>query len=241
MPDVTERPRRERGTLPIAPVPYGESREGRPLGRYGEGDVLVVAGVHGDEPETTVVVSAALRSLAPGGLRCAVVLAANPDGLVRGTRGNAAGVDLNRNAPTADWGAGETLHRWELDGPADVALDTGSAPASEPETRALLALVECLAPRAVVAVHAPLACVDDPGATPLGRHLAARSGLPLVPDVGYAVPGSLGTWGGERGVPIVTYELPPVGVPLLVRDHGPVLAELLSAGAALTARRPGPP
>ena len=241
MSGVSGRPRRERGTLRAASTTYGESREGRPLECFGSGDVLVVAGVHGDEPETTVVVSAALRALRPDALRCAVVLAANPDGLVRGTRGNAAGVDLNRNLPTADWRAGETLHRWELHGPSDVALDTGRGPGSEPETRALIGLVERLAPRAVVALHAPLRCVDDPDATPLGRWLAQRSGLPLVPDVGYPVPGSLGTWGRERGVPVVTYELPPDGVPVLVRDHGPVVAELLAGAAALTARRPGPP
>jgi protein MpaA len=235
------RPRRERGVIDVAGVPYGHSREGRPLVCHGAGELLVVAGVHGDEPETTVVVSAALRSLVPGALRCAVVLAANPDGLVRGTRGNAEGVDLNRNLPTTDWRAGETLHLWELDGPPEVALGTGARPSSEPETRALLDLVERLRPRAVVAVHAPLACVDDAQATSLGRWLARRSGLPLVREIGYPVPGSLGTWGAEHGVRVVTYELPPDGVPALVHGHGPVVAELLAGGASLTSSRPGLP
>jgi protein MpaA len=192
----------------------------------------VVGGVHGDEPETTVVLSAALRSLPPWALRCALVLGANPDGLQRGTRANADGVDVNRNFPTLDWSEAETAYRWELDGPAEVVLSTGTAPASEPETRALLDLVDRLSPHAVVALHAPLACVDDPAATRVGRWLAELSGLPEMRDIGYPTPGSWGTWGRERGMPVITYELPAVSLPVLVRVHAPVLAELLGRGRA---------
>jgi protein MpaA len=227
-------PHRERGTIRLAPRAYGESRAGRALEVFlppeAEPRVLVVGGVHGDEPETTAVLSAALRSLAPRSLGCALVLAANPDGVLRGTRANAAGVDINRNFPTLDWSDTETLYSWEPDAQPEVALATGRSPASEPETRGLLELVEELRPRAIVAVHAPLACVDDPAATRLGRWLSELSGLPEVRDIGYATPGSWGTWGRERGVPIVTYELPAVSLPLLVRAHAPVLAELLARG-----------
>ena len=227
-------PHRERGTIRVSPQAYGTSREGRALEafvpRAPEAPVLVVGGVHGDEPETTAVLSAALRSLAPWGLRCPVVLAANPDGLLRGTRANAAGVDLNRNFPTLDWSAAETLHRWEPAAPPEVALSTGHEPASEPETRALLELFERLSPLAVVALHAPLACVDDPLSTRLGRWLAELSGLPGVRHIGYPTPGSLGTWGREHGLPVITYELPAVSLPVLVRIHAPVLCELLARG-----------
>lgn len=227
-----ELPRRERGTIRLASQTYGHSRDGTALEVWlppdAEPRVLVVGGIHGDEPETTTVLSSALRSLPPWALRCALVLAANPDGLVRGTRANANGVDLNRNLPTSDWSVEETTHRWGLEGPSEVALGTGGHAGSEPETRALIGLVERLRPEVVVAVHAPLACVDDPGATPLGSWLAELGGLPLVNGVGYPTPGSLGTWGHERRLPVITYELPPVSVARLLMVHGPVFTALLA-------------
>ena len=67
--------------------------------------LLLFAGIHGEEPETTYALSRALRQLSALPEHCAVVLAANPDGITRGTRGNANGVDLNRNFPSKDWRA----------------------------------------------------------------------------------------------------------------------------------------
>jgi predicted nicotinamide N-methyase len=79
----------------------------------------------------------ALRQLATPPEHVAVVLAANPDGLLRGTRANANGVDLNRNFPASNWRAGTVTSRATIDAPSDVVLSTGTAPASEPETQAL--------------------------------------------------------------------------------------------------------
>jgi protein MpaA len=181
---------------------------------------LLIASIHGNEPETTVALSAALRAVAPESRRCAVVLCANPDGALLGTRGNARYVDLNRNFATKDWAA-----------PLPGELATGSGPASESETRALAELVERLAPSLVLSIHADLACVDDPGPTALGRWLASRSGLPLVGGVGYPTPGSLGTWCAERGLPVVTLELERLGAQELRRRWGPILAEVIRGAA----------
>jgi protein MpaA len=190
--------------------------------------LLLFAGIHGEEGETTSALSKALRHLSAPPEQCAVVLAANPDGLIRGTRGNARGVELNRNFPTSDWSPHPVLHRYTLDAPREVSLSPGASPASEPETRALMELVQALDPDAVVALHAPLGCIDDPGDTPLGRWLSRRTGMPLVPDVGYPTPGSFGTWGAERGLPVVTYELPLVTPDAAAHEHVPVLVELLT-------------
>ncbi len=229
------RPRQEIGTIPWEPSRYGQSRLGIPLEVWrpsGRCTLLIHAGIHGEEPETTFALSRALRLQSEPSPSCAVVLAANPDGLIRGTRGNARGVDLNRNFPTRDWRPDPAMHRSTLDDPRDVVLSPGSAPCSEPETAALIALIEELRPETVVALHAPLECIDDSKQGRLARWLAERTGLPLVPDIGYATPGSFGTWGAEHGIGVVTYEFPLTTTDALVREHVPVLVELLTGEAA---------
>jgi len=206
------RPRPERGELAFEPECYGRSTQGRPLEVWLPGEppeVLVFAGIHGEEPETTVALSSALRSLGPGRLRAAVVLAANPDGLARGTRGNARGVELNRNFPTSDWTPAMALHRFTRGEPQDVALSPGPAPASEPESEALMELARRLAPRLVVALHSPLACVIDPRRSEPARWLSQRTGLPMRMDAGSPTPGTFDGWAREETEAMaVTLELP---------------------------------
>lgn len=225
------RTRQEWGTIPLEADTYGRSHLGLRLEVWRprkECKLLIFAGIHGEEPETTIALSRALRQLADPSPHCAVVLAANPDGLIRGTRGNARGVDLNRNFPTADWRPDPVAHRSTMDDPQDVLLSPGSRAGSEPETQALLHLISELKPAAAVALHAPLACVDDDFNSPLGQWIAERTGLPLVEGVGYETPGSFGTWGAEQNLPIVTYEFPLCDTDAVVREQVPVLVELLA-------------
>lgn len=225
------RSRPEWGTFLWQPETYGRSYLGLPLEIWkpsGACELLIFAGIHGEEPETTYALSRALRQLTQKSPHCAVVLAANPDGLMRGTRGNARGVDLNRNFPTRDWRPGTVTHRSTLEDPSDVLLGTGTSAGSEPETQALIALIGTLKPKAVIAIHAPLACIDDANGSALGARLAQRTGLPFVRDVGYATPGSFGTWGGEQQLPVITYEFALASTEQNMRDHTPVLVELLT-------------
>lgn len=228
---MTLRRRSAWGTIPWAPETYGRSVLALPLEVWlprERCELLVFAGIHGEEPETTYALSRALRQLGEPLERAAVVLAANPDGLIRGTRCNARGVDLNRNFPATNWTPNAVTCRSTIEDPSDVVLGTGERAGSEPEVQALLGLIERLQPAVVVALHAPLACIDDAGGSAMGDWLAERTGMPLVRDVGYPTPGSFGSWGAEHGVQVVTYEFPLAATEVLMRDHVPVLVELLT-------------
>jgi protein MpaA len=226
-------PRAQRGTIKWDPERYGLSTRGVPLEVWvpaGDISFLIFAGIHGDEAETTVLLSNALRSIPREELKGAVVLAANPDGLIRGTRCNANGVDLNRNFPAADWTADAAHYRWSVDSPRDVELSPGKSAGSETETQALLKLVKRWE-LPVIALHSPLACIDDPEHSELGAWLAEQSRLPHVDNVGYKTPGSFGTWAKEQRRTVITYELPRESPDVLSSRHGPVLTALLTGGA----------
>lgn len=224
-------PRPQRGILRHQPRDYGRSLQGTPLQVYGPAsgpvDILIMAAMHGDECDTTVALSEALRSVPPDSMKNPVILSVNPDGALRGTRCNARGVDLNRNWPTANWSADPMYYRGHGQERQEIELSTGLAAASEPETQSLLALVQKLRPRTVVSLHTPLACIEDPDARPLARWIAKQVQLPLVPDVGYATPGSFGTWSVEQGINIITWELPAESLPDLMASHVPVLRKLI--------------
>ncbi len=218
----------------FAPVRYGHSAHGRPLEAWlpaRGSDTLVVAGIHGEEPETTVALSSALRCLTAPALRSAVVLGANPDGLARGTRANARGVDLNRNFPSSDWSETSPAHKWTRDDPQDVTLSPGRCPQSESETQALVDLIGRLKPRVVVALHAPLGCVLDPTRSAPARWLSQRTGLELRERVTSPTPGTLDTWVREAtGADALTLELPVISKDAALVEYLDVLVELLRTG-----------
>jgi|SRR5215510_7803050 len=124
----------------------GHSVEGRRIVAYELGDpaasrkVLVVGCLHGNECAGIAVVNL-LRRLGPlEGVDLWLVPDANPDGRRAGTRGNAHGVDLNRNFP----------HRWRRLG---GVFNSGPRAASEPETRALMRLIRRLRPAVTIWFH----------------------------------------------------------------------------------------
>lgn len=236
---ITSVERRDRGVIRHASSVYGTSLEGAPLTVYlpesGSAEIVVLASIHGDEPETTVVVSEALRCIPRGDLQAAVILCGNPDGMLRGTRGNRRGVDLNRNFPTSNWSPDPVFYKSRANDARDIALSPGTERASEPETRALLSLLGRLKPRAVVSLHSALACVDDAGASHLGRRLADRCALPFLTEIGYPTPGSMGTWAGERGLNLVTLELEDASLYTLKDRHVPILIDLMTGRIELEA------
>jgi protein MpaA len=225
-------PRSERGVLRHPAWQYGKSEQNNVLNLYGPNigpvDILLIAAMHGDENETTVVLSEALRRIAPGGIKNPVILSTNPDGALQGTRSNARDVDLNRNWPTSNWSSDPVFHKDHGGTVQDISLSSGESPGSEAETRALLECVHRLQPRTVISLHAPLACVEDPQATPLAHWVASQVKLPLIPDVGYPTPGSFGTWSAEQNINIITWELPSESLADMIASHTPVLFKLIT-------------
>jgi murein peptide amidase A len=184
----------------------GQSSLGRPISAGGFGPagaplLLVVGGVHGNEESSVAAALALVPWLEAHPPRRRVVLlpALNPDGVVAGTKNSARDVDLNRNFPARNF---RPEH--------EPGYSPGPAPLSEPETRALAALVD-VSLEGVVAIHAPFACVNYDGpAAEWAEAIAASCGWPARADIGYPTPGSLGSWlGRDRGLPVITLELPP--------------------------------
>src|SRR5205085_206065 len=115
------------------------------------------------------VVRALRARRTPAGLTLYTVRSVNPDGLARGTRVNARGVDLNRNF----------AHRWART--ARGRFYGGPRAFSEPESRALRDFIRRVHPDLTVWLHQPYGIVvDTPGASRATlRAYAKRTGLPL--------------------------------------------------------------
>jgi protein MpaA len=118
------------------------------LGHAPRRRVLVIGGLHGNEPASPPVVRGLLQAAIDPDVEVWLVPVANPDGVAAGLRCNANGVDLNRTFP------------WEW-----RPRDGGPAPLTEPETKALVGLVEQLRPDLVIWVHQPLGYVSAIGTT----------------------------------------------------------------------------
>src|SRR4029078_5899448 len=85
--------------------------------------VLVVGSIHGNEPAVIAIVRALESSHPHADLWLVPTL--NPDGLARGTRQNAHGIDLNRNFPAG----------WRRFGPPNSVYVAGPRPVSQLATR----------------------------------------------------------------------------------------------------------
>jgi protein MpaA len=128
-------------------------RLGTPGGRV----VLIVGNVHGDEPKGRDIVRALRELGAPPGVDLWLVETINPDGLAARTRTNANGVDLNRNF-SINWShiAPSAFNRQH----------SGAAPADQPETQAIEALIRSIQPQITVWYHQASNRVSVGGARP---------------------------------------------------------------------------
>jgi N-acetylmuramoyl-L-alanine amidase len=134
--------------------------------------VLVTGSIHGNETAGHAVIARLRRLAPPHGVQLWTLRSFNPDGVARGTRQNARGVDLNRNFPV----------RWRRTGRPFDTYYPGPRAASEPETRALMRLVRRIRPDLSIHYHQALKLVNLTGGPDpeLVRDYARRAGLPAL-------------------------------------------------------------
>jgi len=162
---------------------------------------ILFSAIHGDEPlgvEMLVRLATELVERPPG-RHTWLIPALNPDGLSAGTKNNANDVDLNRNFAAANWSAEH-----------EAGYNPGSATESEPETLALVELIEETGAERLIALHQPFRVVNwDGRGRALAEEMAALCSYPASDDIGYPTPGSFGSkYGVDRGLEVVTLEIP---------------------------------
>ncbi len=223
---------------PHRTVSLGESVEGRPLTLeiFGDGPdrVFIFGGIHGDEPTSATLAKRFADHLRIHwemfeGKTIGILAEANPDGLLRKTRTNAHGIDLNRNFPASNWSK------------AGKSGKHGTRPCSEPETRAIIKAMELIQPARIVAIHSARGgrhCNNYDGpARLLAEAMNQHNRYPVKASMGYPTPGSFGTYAGiDHCIPTITLELPRADSALSVWRDNAVALESFIGGVPVVAR-----
>ena len=174
---------------------------GSPASGPKKAHVLIIGGVHGDEPEGVVATKALLeifRSNFDLDLEITLVPIFNPEGVLLNQRMNSNKVDLNRNLPTKDWSPIAAKERYY---PGPHAL-------SEKENQALVKFLNENKVDLIISMHSWNPMLNVNGEIPEAQIIAKLTGYTIEPDIGYPTPGSLGTYAGfERHIPTLTYEI----------------------------------
>jgi len=173
--------------------------------RWENGDqpeVLILAGVHGDETEGVIAAQGLLNALVNEyafDINLTLVPAFNLDGVLNKNRLNSNGVDLNRNLPSKDWTREALKERYQ----------PGPKPNSEPENQALVTFLKEKNPVFVLSLHSwkPMLNVNG-DCTKQAKAIHEITGYSIEESIGYPTPGCLGTYCGlEQNMPTLTYEI----------------------------------
>lgn len=166
--------------------------------------IYLLAGTHGDEVEGVYVLKELFKWLKDDDQMddqpIVVIPILNLDGYKAGTRVNAHAVDLNRNYPTTDWSGEFKKDKYN---PGPKAL-------SEPENQFLDELFEEYTPGIVLSFHTWKAMINYNGdSKDVAEFLNNHNNYEIAADIGYATPGSLGTYVPEKyDAGVITFECP---------------------------------
>lgn len=185
---------------------FGTSALGMAIPGFGFGkegpEVLILGGVHGNEVEGTTTAFGLLQIFNTKydyKIKMTLVPAFNIDGVIKQTRLNGNGVDLNRNLATKDWNPKAF----------DPKYPPGPSALSEPENKALVKFLDEKKPRLIISLHSwhPLLNVNG-DCLAEAKVLSLETGYEIKEEIGYPTPGCLGTYSGlERKMPTLTYEV----------------------------------
>ena len=124
-----------------------------------ESKVLIIGVFHGDEPQGKFLIEEYLKQISDETSKNLLFIPClNPDGMLAGTRTNAAGVDLNRNFPTRNWGEDTSKA-----GPNAADYFGGKSAGSEIETGFCIDVINEYKPKAILTLHAPYKIVNFDG------------------------------------------------------------------------------
>ncbi len=181
----------------FASHPLEQMKDKKPL--------LLMGGVHGDEPlgvllaERTLAMLKELEAAGTPVVPWILIPCLNVDGYKNETRVNGRGVDLNRNYPAKSW---STEHEKERYFP-------GPGPGSEAEIKGVVSLLQDYKPRVVIHCHSwkpMILCAGEPGLRDAER-LNKSSGYEVKPEIGYPTPGSLSQYGWwDNKIPVICIE-----------------------------------
>ena len=170
--------------------------------------ILVFGLIHGDEipsEELALHWVKRLEGLDPSN-HWRIISSLNPDGKELKTRGNANGIDINRNFPTKDWDEHALVH-WKNTLKENQRRYPGPSAGSEVETQCAIKHIEEFKPDVIVAIHTPYGLMDFDGPSDkIKNKVIPFKSLPWKRLGTFT--GSLGRYmWDERHVPVLTIEL----------------------------------
>jgi predicted deacylase len=208
---------------PVRIIEIGRSAEDRPIEAvvFGDGSrkLVVVGATHGAPEANTYRLALALiehfrahPTEIPPDVRLAIIPVLNPDGLARGWRFDAAGVDLNRNMDTSHDTCPENDWRPRVQGARGIVSDTGGPyPDSQIESRIIRAFL--LDAAGVIFLHSnaglvfPASCEHAPSIA-MAQIYAAAAGYQYTRFWDrYTITGGMHDWAAGLGIAAITPEL----------------------------------